>query len=175
MHFNYLSVGFIYELSKRYDAFTVALSNIAHINFILKHIDYKWNWRSISCSKVITCNDILSHPELPWDYDSILYRNDINMELYLKLRNGCISNMLSRKLSMSKLITISDVLKFPRLPWDYRFMAVNPNITWKIINSYSYMPWDLSLIDRNDMSCPMEIKKYRTLYDVVVREINYLI
>ena len=52
---------------------------------------------------------------------------------------------------------------------------MNPNITWGIINTHPNLPWNFKDIVRNTMSCPIECKRYRNLYDEIVKELKYLL
>ena len=78
-------------------------------------------------------------------------------------------------LSKSEVITITDVIENPSLPWDYKFLSMNPNITWKIIISYPEIPWDYEYIARNQMSCPAYCKQFKLIYDIIIKEIKYII
>ena len=144
------------------------------MKFILEHPDYEWDWNVISYSDTITPNDIISHPELPWKYYNIVYIYDnFTIDLYLYLISFGFTFNNTKKLSSSKYIDMNDVVKNPDIPWDYKYLSMNPNITWKIITSYPDLPWDLNWIAKNDMSCPVECKYYQSLYDEIIRELNY--
>ena len=162
------SFKFIYELFKRYRFFLGSLSRKAPLKFILEHPEIMWKWVFISRSNVITNADILSHPELPWNYGEIMYRKNMDIPLYHKLVTMGFPGAINR-LSMSNCITITDVIAHPDLPWNYECLSMNSNITWKIINNYPNLPWDFRSISSNDMSCPAECKKYRLLYDEIIR------
>ena len=82
---------------------------------------------------------------------------------------------LIQNLSSSISITMTDVIENPEIPWDYQYMSMNPNITWNIISKYPEISWDINYIGYNTMSCPVYRKKYRILYDTIIREINYII
>ena len=180
-----LSVKFIYELSFKYKGFMGILSQKASIKFILEHntsVDQEtfmvrrlnWNWNSITFSKAITISDILSHPDLPWNYNFIEFRDDLTVDLYLKICSKVlISKKLLHVLSQSKYITITDVINHPEIPWDYRFLSKNSNITWKIIDIHPELPWDFKSIAYNDMSCPVECKRWKSIYDEIIHELNY--
>ena len=112
---------------------------------------------------------------LPWNGNHIISRDDINISLYQRLTSkGHIDIELIKSLSRSECIGINDVIMHPEIPWDYKYLSMNPNITWKIINNYPNLPWDFNNISLNEMTCPMECKYYRSIYDEIIREINYI-
>ena len=165
----HLSVSLIYELCGLYNFKNILLYK-APLKFILEHPDYEWDWDVISESDIITPNDMISHPELPWKYNDI---NDPSIDLYLKLILLGYTYRNTKKLSSSKYIDINDVISNPDIPWDYDYLSMNPNITWEIITSYPDLPWNLKYIAQNTMSCPVECKYYRSLYDEIIHELNY--
>ena len=77
-------------------------------------------------------------------------------------------------LSRSEYISINDILENPEIPWNYTFVSMNPNITWVEINKYSEIPWNYNYICSNKMSCPIKCKRYKSIYDSIIKEINYL-
>ena len=175
-YFKNLSIGFIYELSKQYGGFKSILLQKANLNFILNTYTSQSltfiEWATISLSEIITCSDILSHPELPWYYANVSSRVDMTIPMYLYLSShgySCID-----KLSSSKCITMTDVIENPSLPWKYDHLSLNPNITWQIINNHPDLPWDYECIASNTMISPMECKYYQSIYDIIIKEINYL-
>ena len=98
----------------------------------------------------------------------------IDLYKYLITKQDMNHNILINSLSMSECISITDVIEHSEIPWKYVFLSMNPNITWAEINSHPEISWDFDNIIYNNMSCPLESKKYRILYNEVIREINYL-
>ena len=129
---------------------------------------------TIGMQLVITNDDILSHPELPWNYCCIEKRKNLNMSLYQYLVDeGGFTTVLINSLSRSESITIDDVISNPDIPWNYNYLSVNPNITWKIINIHPEIPWSLPDIAGNNMSCPVYCKYWKSKFNEIIREINY--
>ncbi len=81
----------IFELSETADWYT-----------IYSHLDWPWDWISISENPNITWTIIQQYPELPWDWSMI---------------------------SKNPNIDLSIILENKKAPWDYWYFFENPNIT----------------------------------------------
>jgi hypothetical protein len=92
------------------------------IDFIVSHLDKKWNWGGISKNPNITMEDIDSYPDLPWDWQEI---------------------------SKNPNLTMEDIDSYPDLPWDWQEISRNPNLTMEFIDSHPTVTWDWSLVSMN--------------------------
>ena len=52
---------------------------------------------------------------------------------------------------------------------------MNQNITWVEINRHPEIPWDFGSIAYNTMSSPADIKRWKSVYDEILKEIKYII
>lgn len=92
------------------------------LDYVLLHLDKKWDWFNLAKSKRINLQEILSHPELPWDWCDV---------------------------SLNKNLTIHDVIAHPDIEWNWSNLSSHPNITMDDVLAFLDFPWDWYHVSRN--------------------------
>jgi hypothetical protein len=54
------------------------------MDIILKHRDFSWNWRYLSCHTNIKLTDILANPDLPWEWYWVTVNPNVTLDDILK-------------------------------------------------------------------------------------------
>jgi len=164
---------FIYE---NIDSLNCAnLSSHPNINFdiVFNNWYLGWDWSVLTGNYSILLNDILMYPKIPWDPNVLFKRKDITMEFYEefdgvenkhKYLNHIINNSHYftlefgiqhckknkknwRNISKNKYITIHDINDNLKLPWNWEFIWLNPNIDREFIYKHK------DKINFNSLSC----------------------
>jgi hypothetical protein len=98
------------------------------IEFIAKNINKPWDWTELSYSKVITQDFITSNIDKPWDHELLCYAANVDIE-FIK-RNPDIKwnwSYISSEPRFGCLFYL-----YPELPWDYKALSPNKNISLDI-------------------------------------------
>lgn len=101
------------------------------------YIDKSWGWWVLSCNKNIGIKFIIEHETKRWNWNVICNREDISLEDIIKyqLYNREYEYGHFINLSGRRDLTWDFVQRYKHvIDWDYNTMvAVNPNLTWNII------------------------------------------
>lgn len=110
----------------------------------------QWNWNDISSNKNISFDYIDSHPEFPWvksyqfGYQYGIFANP-NLNINYVLQNFLYRNDVNWKaISKNSGITPEDIENNLTLPWDWNYVAQNPNITMEFILKHNITNTGLS-------------------------------
>lgn len=152
------------------------------IDFIIKHIDKKWNWYQLSQHSRIKLNDISDHWDLNWDinglschpylipdflekyankswnWDTIASHPNFNID-YLVEKLGTDLNYYN--LSQNPNLTLHDFLKYRYLKWDYYSLLHHPNFEIKkMLDIIDSIDW-ISISSHPNITIDI-IDKYKT-------------
>jgi hypothetical protein len=102
-------------------------------NFIARHVNLDWSWRTISRKNPhITIDIIRDNLHLPWDW---------------------------WMLCSNSVITFDIIKANPDLPWQIQGFTLNPNITIDVIRENLNIPWDWYTLCTNIAITPAIIKE----------------
>lgn len=97
-----------------------------------KYPNYRWNWQFMHLLKDLNMDFILAHINEKWNW--IELADVITFEDYLTLRNANVGlsditlEMTDRVMSKNLGITIQDVIDHPEIDWFVKDLLKNPNI-----------------------------------------------
>jgi len=97
------------------------------MDFIEQHLDKEWNWNSLSCHNNITFEFILKHYK-NWMTSDIFYNPNITFE---QIKNYKELNW--NVISSQSFITWNHIKENLHLPWNWKRVTFNKNITIEII------------------------------------------
>ncbi len=106
------------------------LSKVITIDFVIKHLDYKWNWTILSNNRNITMQVILTYPDLLWDWSEISHHSELTMQIILTYPN---KRWNWNELSYHPNVTSEDILDHLDLPWVMELTKYNPNLTMELL------------------------------------------
>jgi hypothetical protein len=86
------------------------------------------------------------YPNKPWDWHQMSLNPNLTIDFITRYKKDW--NMAF--LSMNSAFSIETMKQTPYLEWDWRCVSSNPNITWKTVEMYPDIPWDHTLLIRND-------------------------
>ena len=123
------------------------------INFIRKYENnFEGCWDIISRNKNIQMEDIENNLYLPWDFEFISNNTNLSeatlavtIDFALKYKNKMDWDWVF----LNEKMTLEIIGLNPDLPWNYRYISSNPNLTINFIKKYPNKDWSWSIISCN--------------------------
>jgi hypothetical protein len=173
-HFN-VSRGLTFDIIKKYnnkihcgDAIMCFIGRSASMDDIEKHIKlfFPWDWRYITMNPNLTVEFIMKYSDVEWDWHWISQFSKFIMEIIDKY-SSYLSDILywddiSRNPNISEYITESKAL-----PWNWKYLTNNPNITFNFITKHLDKPWDWKKLSYNRFTKERNefiLQQYRRTY-----------
>jgi len=102
----------------------------------------KWSYRGLSTNRNITMDIVEKYSKKPWVHHDLSYNPNITID-YVKNHidlpdsNGCFERQWINwdwlELTVSKAIKMENIEDNPRLPWRWKAVPLNPNVSWDFI------------------------------------------
>lgn len=149
------------------------------LKYVMENKNKPWNWRELVKNSGITINDLLSYPEQPWFMDSMLDNPNLTMAYVLdrfELSFGSPTNKIPllfkhmTKISRNPGIKLEDVIKNPKLIWNYEALSENPNITLDFVLQNLNKSWNWQNLSKNPSITLKDISSHLEL----LWDYNYL-
>ena len=131
------------------------------LNVVIKHIYKKWDKLKIFNHPNINKSDIISmiinlKLNAPLRYSAWMYEIS-SIATIDNLKKYPSIDWVWSEVSHSKYITMSDILANPDLPWWFKSVSINPNITIDFILTF-YKPKSLTFYERLGINKPNQLK-----------------
>ncbi len=117
-----------------------------------------WNWEALSKNLNVTLSTILTFSSIPWNLNMLFlneyflrdafqtYMNRLNnMELYLlwmRFEKLIDLDYFWSVITRQSFISLDMVKMNPQIPWNYKNLSYNPNLTWDFILENMSWEWD---------------------------------
>ena len=100
------------------------------IQFIMKHMDYPWNWYDLSQNPLITFDIVETYRDLPWNLGTLSTNPNLTLDVIEKhIKNNQESFFWTwDRLSINQNITFDFVEKYIDKPWNWKGRKYTLNI-----------------------------------------------
>ena len=115
---------------------------------VLARPDLPWDYYYLSENANISAANIIANPQLPWNMSMLPLKNDFTIEMAIAYKDRVEWSLVSK----SPNITVGVINKHRRLPWDWRGIACNPNLTESFIE-INMRKLDFEAVCRNNLDC----------------------
>lgn len=129
---------------------------------IKKNLDRDISWYGVSVNKEITWGDVVANPTLSWDYFGLSQNQNINIEIVLEEVRKDLMKFLNDNdgdpdmdlerffhsrwdwfsISRNSHTTLKHVKTHHHLPWSYKGLSYNPNVTFENVLDNLHESWD---------------------------------
>lgn len=163
----YLTIGVIsaevsWDLVQKYrhlpwSSYEISKNHNITWDIVINNYNFPWNWHLLSKHQNIPIDIILNNFNYPWTWCVVVERDDVSWNMALnnpRLTRYCYKNpnvpidyLLANgyydALHYHKDVDIEFILTNATIPWNWNVIsAFNPNITKKVLTTYTKCPWD---------------------------------
>ena len=127
-------IGSIFSSASTITSSPCSYENLS-LDFVLRHPDQPWHWKSLSYHEHIPVDQILEHPELPWSY------SEFGVSTHPGLR-------------------LDHVLNHPEIPWQRSVVfghTLPPSATFDQIMATPDEPWSAKCLASPNISCKQQL------------------
>lgn len=132
------------------------------IPFIRKYQElYWWDWREISRNRGIGMDDIESNLDLPWEWTHVAHNPNVSIDFIIKHDKKEYVNW--SHMSKDPKVTMVDIERTKKeIPWCFKNVSQNPNLTMRYVCSQMYYGWHFDSISENVGITIDDLKSYPT-------------
>lgn len=126
-------------IDRRWDWHGLSSNPHVTIQVIKDHINKDWDWHDLSKNPSITMRDVEDtwfDKRYKWDINGLSRNPNITVDFVKKYMAIELCDWGWRNLSRSKAISIEDIEENLDLPWEWKYVFMNPNFTIKYAEKY---------------------------------------